>query len=45
MRAKTHLDRSATRLSAIAALLIPIDSYTIYANYGSPPGAIGLSSG
>jgi hypothetical protein len=37
VRAKTHLDRSALALSAIAALLIPIDSYTIYANYGSPP--------
>ena len=37
VRVKTHLDRSALALSAIAALLIPIDSYTIYANYGSPP--------
>ncbi|MBK9926682.1 MAG: hypothetical protein IPP66_15515 [Anaerolineales bacterium] len=37
VRTKTHLDRSALALSAIAALLIPIDSYTIYANYGSPP--------
>ena len=37
VRVKTHLDRSAIALSAIAALLIPIDSYTIYANYGSPP--------
>ena len=37
VRARTHLDRSAIALSAIAALLIPIDSYTIYANYGSPP--------
>jgi hypothetical protein len=37
VRSKTHLDRSALALSAIAALLIPIDSYTIYANYGSPP--------
>jgi hypothetical protein len=37
VRARTHLDRSALALSAIAALLIPIDSYTIYANYGSPP--------
>ncbi len=37
VRAKTHLDRSALALSAIAALLIPINSYTIYANYGSPP--------
>ena len=37
VRSKTHLYRSAIALSAIAALLIPIDSYTIYANYGSPP--------
>jgi hypothetical protein len=34
---KTHLYRSAIAVSAIAALLVPIDSYTIYANYGSPP--------
>lgn len=37
VRTKTRLDRSALALSAIAALLIPIDSYTIYANYGRPP--------
>lgn len=37
VRTKTHLNRSALALSAIAALLIPVDSYTIYANYGSPP--------
>ncbi|HEU0293682.1 MAG TPA: hypothetical protein VFR47_13155 [Anaerolineales bacterium] len=37
VRTRTHLYRSAIALSAIAALLIPIDSYTIYANYGSPP--------
>ena len=37
VQTKTHLSRSALALSAIAALLIPIDSYTIYANYGSPP--------
>lgn len=37
VRTKTYLSRSALALSAIAALLIPIDSYTIYANYGSPP--------
>lgn len=37
VQSKTHLSRSAVALSAIAALLIPIDSYTIYANYGSPP--------
>src|SRR5215216_2767016 len=34
---KTGLYRSAIAVSAIAALLVPIDSYTIYANYGSPP--------
>src|SRR5688572_15838192 len=34
---KTRLYRSAIAVSAIAALLVPIDSYTIYANYGSPP--------
>lgn len=34
---RTHLERSAIALSAIASLLIPIDSYTVYANYGSPP--------
>jgi hypothetical protein len=37
VQTKTQLGRSALALSAIAALLIPIDSYTIYANYGSPP--------
>ncbi len=37
VRSRTHLYRSGIALSAIAALLIPIDSYTIYANYGSPP--------
>ena len=37
VRTKTQLSRSALALSAIAALLIPIDFYTIYANYGSPP--------
>lgn len=37
VRTRTNLHRSAIALSAIAALLIPIDSYTIYANYGSPP--------
>ena len=37
VRTRTKLYRSAIALSAIAALLIPIDSYTIYANYGSPP--------
>jgi len=37
VRKRTHLERSGIALSAIAALLIPIDTYTIYANYGSPP--------
>ena len=37
VRTKTQLSRSALALSAIAALLLPIDFYTIYANYGSPP--------
>ncbi len=37
VRQRTHLERSGIALSAIAALLIPIDSYTVYANYGSPP--------
>ncbi len=36
-RTKTNLYRSGIALSAIAALLIPIDLYTVYANYGSPP--------
>ena len=37
VRMKTPLSRSGIALSAIAALFIPIDSYTVYANYGSPP--------
>ncbi len=37
VRTKTLLSRSGIALSAIAALFIPIDCYTIYANYGSPP--------
>jgi hypothetical protein len=37
VRTRTHLYRSAIALSAIAALLVPIDCYTIYANYGNPP--------
>ena len=37
VRMKTPLYRSGIALSAIAALFIPIDSYTVYANYGSPP--------
>ena len=37
VRTKTALYRSGIALSAIAALFIPIDAYTVYANYGSPP--------
>jgi hypothetical protein len=37
VRTRTGLYRSAIALSAIAALLVPIDCYTIYANYGNPP--------
>lgn len=37
VRTRTHLYRSGIALSAIAALLVPIDCYTIYANYGNPP--------
>ncbi|MBU1662336.1 MAG: hypothetical protein KKD28_12790 [Chloroflexi bacterium] len=37
VRAKTSLYRSGIALSAIAALLIPIDLYTVYANFGNPP--------
>ncbi|MFT3895339.1 MAG: hypothetical protein QM730_27250 [Anaerolineales bacterium] len=37
VRSRSGLYRSGIALSAIAALLIPIDSYTIYANYGHPP--------
>ncbi|MBI4760675.1 MAG: hypothetical protein HZC39_11210 [Chloroflexi bacterium] len=37
VRTRTPLYRSAIALSAIAALLVPIDCYTIYANYGTPP--------
>jgi len=35
VRAKTSLYRSSIALSAIAALFVPIDFYTVYANYGS----------
>ncbi len=35
VRAKTSLYRSGIALSAIAALFVPIDFYTVYANYGS----------
>ena len=37
VRTKTVLYRSGIALSAIAALLIPIDLYTVYVNYGKPP--------
>ncbi len=37
VRNKTALYRSGIALSAIAALLIPIDLYTIYVNFGNPP--------
>ena len=38
VRTKTHLYRSGIALSAIAALLIPIDFYTIYVNFNIPAG-------
>ncbi len=34
---KTSMRRSGIALSAIASLFVPIDCYTVYANYGSPP--------
>ncbi|HEX9924611.1 MAG TPA: hypothetical protein VGD99_18280, partial [Anaerolineae bacterium] len=37
VRSKTPLYRSGIALSAIAALLIPIDFYTIYVNFYFPP--------
>ncbi len=37
IRAQTHLYRSGIALSAIASLLIPIDFYTVYANFDIPP--------
>ncbi|MFQ5575434.1 MAG: hypothetical protein ACE5G8_00445 [Anaerolineae bacterium] len=37
MRGKTNLRRSGVALSAIAALLIPIDFYTLYDNLQLPP--------
>lgn len=37
VRTKTSMRRSGIALSAIAALFVPIDCYTVYANYGSPP--------
>lgn len=36
VRARTHLTRSGIALSAVAALLIPIDFYTIYVNFNIP---------
>lgn len=37
VRTKTSMRRSGIALSAIASLFVPIDCYTVYANYGSPP--------
>jgi len=37
VRTHTSLSRSGIALSAIAALLIPIDLYTVYVNFGTPP--------
>ena len=37
VRSKTPLYRSGIALSAIAALLVPIDAYTVYANFGFQP--------
>jgi len=37
VRAKTTLHRSGMALSAVAALLVPIDFYTLYANAPIPP--------
>ncbi len=37
VRVKTPLYRSGLALSAIAALLIPIDFYTVYVNFNIPP--------
>jgi hypothetical protein len=37
VRTRTALYRSGIALSAIAALLIPIDLYTVYVNFGKPP--------
>ena len=37
VRNKTALYRSGIALSAIAALLIPIDLYTVYVNFSNPP--------
>ena len=37
VRTQTPLSRSGIALSAIAALLVPIDLYTVYINFGTPP--------
>lgn len=37
VRTRTPLSRSGIALSAIAALLVPIDLYTVYVNFGAPP--------
>ena len=37
VQTQTSIRRSGIALSAIAALFVPIDCYTVYANYGSPP--------
>lgn len=38
IRFKPNMHRSGVALSAIAALLAPIDFYTVYANFNVPPG-------
>ncbi|HRV95947.1 MAG TPA: hypothetical protein P5526_27585, partial [Anaerolineae bacterium] len=37
MRTKTPMYRSGIAISAIAALLVPVDFYTVYANFYIPP--------
>jgi hypothetical protein len=37
VRSKASSYRSGVAISAIAALFVPIDCYTVYANYGTPP--------
>jgi len=37
IRFKSNMYRSGVALSAIAAMLVPIDFYTIYANFNIPP--------
>jgi hypothetical protein len=39
VRTRTQLYRSGIALTAIASLLIPIDLYTVYANFDVPPDA------